>query len=314
MGTQRTTILSVLQVSGHHNEIPKSQDYLDPGSNLAFPDILSRNVTVEEYQKHQLQHKKIPRDIEFYDEHGSPVTYRIQHDDNPNDTCNDFYPIHCQQGNDNKVLRLHNDGENFTLNSLSNEFPTTTIQSATDCFRLGRTINQFRRLCLPSTQSLSSVEDSEPTYSSINSLNTSEDDYALEETYDNESDAAADDDEDNLVCEVNTHADHYRLCKTKAAHDAVLGKVDASLAQKPLTVNEAPHLDTKSLIAKLDDVAKTVDLDISTILAEQIKDPVPGTVRSWIRKGISPETKTLEIQQSKGLLRYCQEFDRLLIE
>ena len=51
-----------------------------PGSNLAFPDILSRNVTVEEYQKPQLQHKKIPRDIEFYDEHASPVTYRIQHD------------------------------------------------------------------------------------------------------------------------------------------------------------------------------------------------------------------------------------------
>ena len=25
-----------------------------PGSNLAFPDILSRNVTVDEYQKHQL--------------------------------------------------------------------------------------------------------------------------------------------------------------------------------------------------------------------------------------------------------------------
>ena len=285
-----------------------------PGSNLAFPDILSRNVKVEEYQKHQLQHKKITRDIEFYDEHGSPVTYRIQHDDNPNDTCNDFYPIHCQQGNDNKVLRLHNDGENFSLNSLSNEFPTTTIQSATDCFRLGRTINQFRRLCLPSTQSLNSVEDSEPTYSSINSLNTSEDDYALEETYDNESDAAADDDEDNLVCEVNTHADHYRLCKAKAAHDAVLGKVDTSLAKKPLTVTEAPHLDTKSLIAKLDDVAKIVDLDISTILVEQIKDPVLGTVRSWIRKGISPEPKTPEIQQSKGLLRYCQEFDRLLIE
>ena len=104
-----------------------------PGSKLAFPDILSRNVTVEEYEKHQLQHKKIPRDIEFYDEHGSPVTYRIQHYDNPHDTCNDFYPIHCQQGNDNKVLRLHNDREIFTLNSLSNEFPTTTIQSATDC-------------------------------------------------------------------------------------------------------------------------------------------------------------------------------------
>ena len=224
---------------------------------------------MEEYQKHQLHYKKIPRDIEFYDEHGSPVTYRIQHDGNPNDTCNDFYPIHCQLGNNNKVLRLHNDGENFTLNSLSNEFSTTTIQSATDCFRLGRTINQFRRLCLASTQSLSSVEETEPTYSSINSLTTNEDDNAFEETYGNEGDAAADDDEDNLICEMNTHADHYRLCKARAAHDAVLGKIDASLAKKPLTANEAPHLDTKSLIAKLDDVAKTVDLDVSTILAEQ---------------------------------------------
>ena len=98
-----------------------------PGSNLAFPDILSRNVTIQEYQKHQLKLMKIPRDIEFLDENGSPVTYRIPDADNPNDTCNDFYPIPCQHGNDKKVLRLHNDGENFTLNSLSNEFPSTTI-------------------------------------------------------------------------------------------------------------------------------------------------------------------------------------------
>ena len=288
-----------------------------PGSNLAFPDILSRNVTVEEYQKHQLQHRKIPRDIEFYDEHGFLLSYRIQHDDNPNDTCNDFYPIQqgipCQQGNDNKVLRLHNDGENCTLNSLSNELFTTTIQSATDCFRLGRKINQFRRLCLSPTQSLSSVEDSEPTYSSINSLNTNENDEVLDELRD-DVDAITADDEDNLICEINTHADHYRFCKVKAAHDAVLGKIDTSLAKKPLTVTEAPHLDTKSSIAKVDDVAKTVDLDVSTILAEQIKDPLLGTVRFWLRKGISPDAKSPDIQQSKGLLRYCQEFDRLLIE
>ena len=284
------------------------------GSNFAFPDILSRNVTVEEYQKHQLQHKKIPRDIEFYDEHGSPVTCRIQHDDDPNDTSNDFYSIHCQQRNDNKVLRLHNDGEKSTLNILSNEFPTATIQSATDCFRLGRTINQFRRFCLPSTQSLSSVEDSEPTYSSINSLNTNKDDNAFDEIYDNKDDAAFDDDEDNLICEINTHADHYGLCKAKAAHDAVLGKMDASLAKVPVTANEVPHLDSKSLSAKLDDVAKTVDLDVSAILAEQIKDPVLGIVRSWLRKGVSPEAKSHDIQQSKGLLRYCEDFDRLLIE
>ena len=58
-------------------------------------------------------------------------------------------------------------------------------------------------------------------------------------------------------------------------------------------------MDTKSLIAKLDDIAKTFDHDVSTILAEQIKDPVPGTVRSWIRKRTSPEAKAPEIQQSK---------------
>ena len=285
-----------------------------PGPNLAFPDILSRNVTVEEYQKHQLQHKKIPRDIEFYDEHGSPVTYQIQHDDNPNDTCNDFYPIHCQRRNDSKVLRLHNDGEKCTPNSLSNEFPTTTIQSATDFFRLGRTINHFRRLCLPSTQSFSSVEHSEPTYSSIISLNFNEDDNAFDETHDNEADATTDDDEDNLICEINAHADHYRLCKAKAAHDGVLGKFYTSLEKKPLTATEATHLDTKSFIAKLDDVAKRVNLDVSTRLAEQITEQVLGTVHSWLRKGSSTEAKSPDIQQSKGLLRYCQEFDRLLIE
>ena len=285
-----------------------------PGSNLAFPDILSRNKTVGEYQKHQLEHKKIPRDIEIYEEHGSPVTYRNQHDDNPNDNCNDFCPIHCQQGNDNKVLRLHNDGgENFTLSSLSNEFPTTTIQSATDCFRLGKPINLFRQFHLPPMQSFSSVEDSDPTYSSINPLNTDEDDDSLDDLTD-DVDAIAEDDEDDLMCEMNTHADNYRLCKAKAAHDAVLGKNDASIATKLLTASEPPHLDTKSLFAKLDEVAKTIDLDVSTILVEQTEDPVLGVVRSWIRKGTSPKNKTPEIQQSKGRLRYCREFDRILIE
>ena len=178
---------------------------------------------------------------------------------------------------------------------------------------MGKTINQFRHLCLPSRQSLSSVEDSELTCSSINSLNTDKDDDALDELPD-DVDAMTNDDEDDLISEIITLTDNYRLCKAKAADDAVLGKIDASLAKKPLTASEASHLDTKSLIAKPDEVAKTIDLDVSTILAEQIKDPVPGTVRSWTRKGASPEPETPENQQSKGLLRYCQEFDRISIE
>ena len=70
---------------------------------------------------------------------------------------------------------------------------------------------------------MSSVEDSEPTYSPVNSLNTNEDDDAFDDLP-NVVDAITADDEDNLICEMNTRADQYRLCKAKAAHDAVLEK------------------------------------------------------------------------------------------
>ena len=45
-----------------------------------------------------------------------------------------------------------------------------------------------------------------------------------------------------------------------------------------------------------------------------MKEPFFGTVRSWIRKNDPPDVKSPEIQQSKGLLRYCKEFNRLLLE
>ena len=107
---------------------------------------------------------------------------------------------------------------------------------------------------------MSSAEGSDPTYSSIDSLYTNKDDDAPAEPHAGDDNPIIDDDEDNFICELNTHANGYRLCKAKAAHDAFPGKIDASLAKKPLTATEAPHLDTKSLIAKLDDVAKTIDL------------------------------------------------------
>ena len=286
-----------------------------PGSNLAFPDILSRNVTVEEYQMHQLRHKRIPRDIELFDEHGTPVTYQIQHEDNPNDTCNDFYPTKYKRGNEEKILRLQNDGEDFTVSSMLDEFPIISVQQASDCFRMGRFINQFRRICGPETQSNASVNTSNTEYSSINSLSPFEDDATDSTSPDDDSrHLSTDSEDDNIVCDISIQADQARFCQAKQAHDLVLGKTDTSLAKKCLTASDAPHLNTKALIQKLDEVAKTVDLDVSTILEEQMKDPVLGTVRSWIRKNTPPDTKSPEIQQSKGLLRYCQEFNRLLIE
>ena len=120
--------------------------------------------------------------------------------------------------------------------------------------------------------------------------------------------------DDNIVCDISIQADKPRLCQAKQAHDRVLGKTDASLVRKSLTTSDAPHLDAKALIQKLDEVARTVDLNVSTILTEQMKDPVPGTVRSWIHKNTPLDTKSPEIQQSIGVLRNCQEIDRLVNE
>ena len=286
-----------------------------PGLNLAFADILSRKVTGEEYQMHQLGHKGIPRDNEFFHEHGTPVTYQIQHEDNPTDTCNDFYPIKYKRGNEEKILRLQNDGEDFTVSSMLDEFPIISVQQAADCFQMGKFINQFRRICGPETQSNASVNTSNTEYSSINSLRPFEDDATDSTSPVDDSHYLSTDSEDDIfVCDISIQADQARLCQAKQAHDLVLGKTDASLAKKCLTASDAPHLNTQALIQKLDEVAKTVNLDVSTILEEQMKDPVLGTVRSWIRENTPLDPKSPEIQQSKVLLRYCKELNRLLIE
>ena len=264
---------------------------------------------------HQLRHKRIPRDTEFFDEHGTPVVYQIQHEDNPIDTCTDFYPIRYKRGNDERILRLQNDGEDFTVSSMLDEFPIISVQQASDCFRMGKFIKQFRRICGPETQSNASVISSKAEYSSIDSLSPSEDDAADSTSPGADSHyLSTDSEDDNIVRDISIQADQARLCSAKQTHNIVLGKTDTSLAKKSLTAFDAPHLNTKALIQKLDEVAKTVDLGITTTLEEQMKDPVLGTVRSWIRKNTPPDTKSLGIQQSEGLLRYCREIDRLLIE
>ena len=245
---------------------------------------------------HQLRHKRIPRDIEFFDEHGAPVTYQIQHEDNPNDNCNDFYPIKYKRGNEAKLLRLQNDGEDFTISSMLDEFPIISVQQASDCFRMGRFINQFRQICGPETQSNASVNTFHSQYSSINSLSPSKDDTADSTSLGDDSHhLSTDSEDDNIVCALSIQADQAQFCQAKQARDLVRGKTHASLAKKCRTASDAPHLNTEALIQKLDEVAKTVDLDVSTILEEQMKDPVFGTVRCWFRKNTPPDTKSPEI-------------------
>ena len=182
---------------------------------------------------------------------------------------------------------------------------------------MGKAINQFRRLCQPqSPVSLLPLEIPNGTYNSTSVIEADEiresGSFLHTELVIHE-DCDTDKDEDAYVCEINAN-DHYRLCEARAAHDLVLITADALLKKKPLSATAAPLLRTQDLIVKLDDVSKVVDLDVPTILQEQLKDPVLSVVRSWIEGGISSDLKIPEIRQSRGLLRYGQEIDRLLIE
>ena len=212
---------------------------------------------------------------------------------------------------------MQNDGENFSLSSISADFATSSVQLAADCFRMGRTINQFRRLYRPgSPVSLSPSESSTGTYSSISVIETD----GIEEPGSSSyvelvvpEDCDIDKDEDDYVCEINAN-NHYRLCKARAAPDLVIRDPNALLAKKSLSAAAAPHLRTQDLITKLGDVAKIVDLDVPTILQERLKNPVLSIVRSSIEESLSLDLRAPEIRHSKGLLRYGQELHRLLIE
>ena len=122
-----------------------------------------------------------------------------------------------------------------------------------------------------------------------------------------------DKDEVAYVCEIHSN-EHYHLCKARAARDLVISDPDTLIAKKTLSAAAAPRLRFQDLITKRDDVAKVVDLTVPTILQEQLKDPVLIIVRSWIERNTSLDLRTPEIRPFKGLLRYGQELDRLLIE
>ena len=157
---------------------------------------------------------------------------------------------------------------------------------------MGRTLKQVGRLCVPSTPPLDSIKRSEPTYGSINLLNTNEDNDTLVGPL-ADADPITADNENNLICEKDLNNNNYRLCRAKTAHDAVLGKVYAFLPfRKTLTATEAPRLDTRALITNVDVVAKRNDKDVSTILAQQIQNQVPTTVQSRLLKGIAPDAKS----------------------
>ena len=252
------------------------------GSNLAFPDILSRNITLAETKNLQKLHKEIPLDISFYDEFGSKVHYTIEHNDDGQCGSNDFFPILCQRGKDQRLLHLKNDGEEHEVEHYENQKTVmATRQDIADCFKLGKSINQYKNLCLPSYKM-----QCEPEYSRID------------------------------VAELHfSSGDHeFYRDESTAKEKSNSQKVERPLLNKSLDAEQFPNIDTKDLLPKLSDYYKIADLDITTLVAEQITDPVLQVAQSWVRNDNKPTTKTPEIQQSKALLSYFNNFNQLFLD
>ena len=110
-----------------------------PGRSLAFPDILSRNVTITDIKKYQKKHKHIPKDNKFYDDQKKEVKNFIEHDDEGLSSI-DFYSVFCTTSTEKRRLLLINDGHDFEVT----EPITNQVSSFNDIsthFKLGENVN-----------------------------------------------------------------------------------------------------------------------------------------------------------------------------
>ena len=119
--------------------ISEPENHLDSWKKLAFPDILSRNVTITHMKKYQNKHKHIPKDFEFFHDQGEEVKYFNEHDDERL-SSNDFYLVLCTTSTDKRRFLLINYGHDFEIT----EPLTTQVSSLNDIslnFKLGGNVN-----------------------------------------------------------------------------------------------------------------------------------------------------------------------------
>ena len=276
------------------SKFPNLKIIWTPGSNLAFPDILSRKVSIEEHKKHQLSHKILPNDIHFFDEHGTQVHYKIKHEENDETSKDDFYPILYEKGEERKILHLQNDGNNFTVNNVYEEPNLRKIESAQSCFDAGKEIGKKRR-------AENQIWHTRKYFRYITK-------YSVNSDADDE---APTNDEFQEVNETN-----YELNTSSPALKQCISENEKAIEnlELPKTTTGKQKTSARELIGQLDRISKEAELNVNTIFLEQINDPVLSVVRQWIKTGNKRTPKSPELQHSKGLMRYFQEFDRLTIE
>ena len=166
------------------------------------------------------------------------------------------------------------------------------------CFKLGKTINQYKQLCSSFSPASSTSSFHERDYSDIKQYD--------EESTDDKTEIAELNFESQDPDFRRDHSVAHELFRTKTKYKPIL--------KKPISFEIFPHVDTPDLIQKLSDFALDADLDIQTLLEEQLNDPVLQVDRKWMKTSDTRPQKTPDINQSKALLSYYNKFEQLFIE
>ena len=260
-----------------------------PGTNLAFPDLLSRNVPIADIKKYQNEHKTIPNEIKFVLDTGEQINYSVLHEEDKKTTHNDCFPIIAQMhGGKRKLIDISEKGD-FSIEEAPDYYEEScnAIQNITDFFKFGKQINQIKKL---STQNI---------YEEI-----PEELFALDDDLDNQ--------EWIELCEGNV--EQSLIDEFEQAKQDFENRTKTSKLIEPISLHsEKGKNDSLDLIIKLTDFAKTAALDVETIVQKQSKDPVIESVKKWVKRGTKPETKPHR-PQDKSIRAYLRQFVLLFIE
>ena len=241
-----------------------------PGSNLAFPDLLSRNLTIADIKKYQLEHKTIPNDIKLILDNGEQICYSVLHKDDNNIFQNDCYPVNAQvQGAKKKLINISDRGD-FSIEDAPEYFAESCsgIQIITVFFQFGKQINQIKRLSIPDINNENIYEEIPVEIS------------ALDDPLENSE--WIDLDEGNV--------------ENNLLNDLVKAKTEFATKTRSLKLNEPLSLqseekksDSLELIAKITDFAKEANLDVETVMQEQCNDTVVIDIKNCIKQNEKPE-------------------------
>ena len=286
------------------------------GKNLAFPDILSRNVKIKDLDKYRLKQKQIAKDISFYDEHGNKEKY-FNLRDIEKGPADDFFPIPKQSvtgidkfifKNDEMVKQKYDNHQNRPC----------SINNISEDFSYGSSINHYRRHREQEITPVSEHQEDEMSdhYTEIPSYQEEE---TSEQYFDpisefelfNENQPSDLNFDELYIDQNNTTDSEYRF---PLEYDKVfLVKVSTCIDKTELATKfpENPKIkDARELIDKLTAFSKEVDLNTSVICQEQLKDPVLQQIRQ-LRANNTKDEKIIELRQSKAKMSYINNFEKL---